>query len=107
MMGVPWWVGTLIGTVLLIILNVYERSVGFGWGPLLLVTLLATTCSLGYWYGFYFCENYVFTWFLGSGLLSAMAVLIHIFWFKGEVSIPLFAGAGMVAVGLYLLSLVR
>jgi len=100
---VPWWGGTILGALSLVILNNMSRVMpmgGLNWSILMIPLIL---CQLGFWYGFVNAPSFIVCWFIGSAITNILGVGASVLVFREVLTLCTVAGILCIMLGSYLL----
>jgi len=99
----PWWIGTILGSVALAILNSLSRGhdVSFWNWRIIIVPLLL--CQWGYWYGFYHAPNFIKCWYTGSAMNAISAICLSLLFFDKSISAYTVLGIFLIITGQWVL----
>ena len=100
---IPWWVGTLLGSVSLAVKNSMSRVWDMTPAHIALMQIPLLAAGLFYWYGFRNAPKFVNCWFLGTAFNALIAVALGLVFFDKSVSGTTIAGVSCVLTGAYLL----
>jgi drug/metabolite transporter (DMT)-like permease len=79
---IPWYIGTLVGVISLVVLNSLERSLGVSWKSFFILLPILILCNQGFWYGFSKAPSFMLCWVLGSLLANILGWVSSIFILK-------------------------
>ena len=100
---IPWWVGMLLGTVLVTTSNSLSRMWSGTVAHLATVATIGAVATVFYWYGFHHAPKFINCWFIGSAMKYTLAVAIGLLFFDKSMSGDTAAGIVCVFIGAYLL----
>ena len=99
----PWWVGTIAGSVCLAFINSWAKTQDIGLRTQLIVLVPLILCNLGYWYGFRNAPSFIGCWYTGSALNAITAYTLSIFLFDKSINVYTIAGVACIILGQQLL----
>ena len=99
----PWWLGTLLGSVSLAAKNSMSRTLDMTPINIALMQIPLLAAGMFYWYGFRHAPKFVNCWFLGTAFNAAIAIVLGLLFFDKSISGNTAAGVACVITGAYLL----
>lgn len=103
MINIPWWLGTLFGSVFLTIVVYIQRSYAFSIYVYLGIAFLNTISTLGFWYGFRSSTSFMFCWFLGFVFNVFAATILSSIFFNEPLTIKNIIGMIVIILGIIIL----
>lgn len=86
-MQIPWYVGTLIGAILLTLLNTIKTGMEINIPNTFILLPILVLCNYGFWYGFRHAPVFLNCWFLGTALTVILGVLASVMWFHQAIAL--------------------
>jgi hypothetical protein len=102
---IPWYYGTILGTLALVIINSIERAYGMNWKMFLIILPILIVCNQGFWFGFYNAPNFMVCWVIGSVLAATMGWISNIFILKESYTIQQIIGNAIAITGLLVMKI--
>ncbi len=96
---IPWYVGTFVGVISLVLLNSLERCLGINLKSFLLVLPILIICNQGFWYGFNKAPSFMLCWMLGSVLANILGWIVSIFVLKEQYNFYQIIGCVIIFIG--------
>jgi hypothetical protein len=98
-----WYIGTVIGTLFLTLLNYYQRIIPFNIVKSLYFLPILYCANLGYWYGYSNSPKFLSVWFLGTSLASIAGLFLSVCFFDKQLTLSNIIGVVIIVFGTYLL----
>ena len=83
---IPWYIGTIIGSLALCYVNYYGKSHPITITSIFIITLPLFVCNLGFWYGLANSQNFLKTYYTGSALSLLTGFGLSLFVFDKFIS---------------------
>ena len=100
----PWWIGTIAGSISLAILNALSRGYDVTLWNWRLIIIPLLVCQWGYWYGFYNAPNFIKCWYTGSALNAISAIALSLLFFDKSISPSTVIGIVLIISGQWVLA---
>lgn len=100
---IPWYIGTLLGSVMLAIKNSMSRTLDMTYINIMLMQIPLIAAGMFYWYGFRYAPKFIYCWFLGTAFNTIIALLLGILIFDKSITATTVFGIACVLLGTYLL----
>jgi len=101
----PWYIGTVIGVLSLVIMNSIIRHWDIAITPInvLKLSFFLYLTQIGFWYGFRHSPHFTNCWFVGTAFTAILGVSAGILLFDKNLTLSTWLGVGMVLMGAWLL----
>ena len=99
----PWWIGTILGSICLAVLNSLTRHYDVSLWNWRIVIIPLLLCQWGYWHGFYNAPNFIKCWYTGSAMNAISAICLSLLFFDKSISAYTVLGIFLIITGQWVL----